>query len=70
MNTSLLKAVLAEKNLRAKDLAHDIGIPASALSLRLSGKREFRVSEIKKIIDVLQLTGEQILAIFFGQEVD
>lgn len=70
MNTNLLKAVLAEKNLKAKDLAQMLGMAESALSLRMSGKREFRVEEIRAIIDCLGLSGEQTLSIFFDQRVD
>ena len=70
MNVNLLKAVMAEQGMNAKQLAHKLDMAESALSLRMTGRREFRVCEIKKIIKILKLTYAQIVAIFFDTESD
>jgi DNA-binding Xre family transcriptional regulator len=64
MKTNLLKSVLAERGMTAKELANKIGMDKSVLSLRMTNKREFKASEIAKIIDVLRLSNGEAVAIF------
>lgn len=64
-----LRKELIERNMTAKELAQRIGMAESALSMRMSGKREFRSYEILKISKVLQLSKDRVMAIFFGDQV-
>ncbi|MCI5533866.1 MAG: helix-turn-helix transcriptional regulator [Firmicutes bacterium] len=65
MNANLLKGKMAEKGVNQKELAQAIGISINSMSRKLSGKREFQLSEAVAISDFLQL--ENPGEIFFGQ---
>lgn len=65
MNANLLKGKMAEKGVSQKELAQAIGISINSMSRKLSGKREFQLSEAVAISDFLQL--ENPGEIFFGQ---
>ena len=55
MNANLLKGKMAEKGVNQKELAKAIGISINSMSRKLSGKREFQLSEAVAISDFLQL---------------
>lgn len=55
MNYKLLKIKMLEKDVTQTVLADKIGISPQSLSRKMLGKREFKVSEIIKICDYLNI---------------
>ena len=69
MNVSELKAAMARKDISIPKLAELVEINKKTMYSRFSGETEFSLSEIKKIAEVLSLTNEDILIIFFTEKV-
>lgn len=68
-NFAKLRGRMVEKNVSSKDLADRIGMANTALSLRLNGKRQFRLKEVEQIVSALDIPADQIAAYFFTEEV-
>ena len=66
MNEMELRGEMVKRGYTAAKLAKSIGIGEKAMSNKLTGKRDFKQSEIKKICSVLNLDNDQIIAIFFA----
>ena len=49
--------------------ARALGLSERSLSLKLSGKRDFRMREMEKSMDLLCITGEELGSYFFEQKV-
>ena len=69
MNCNLLKATIVKNGDTQEKLAKDMGLPTSALNMRINGKIEFRRSEINKIRKRYSLSPEETILIFFEDEV-
>lgn len=65
INNSLLWGLLKSKKITQKDLANKIGITNQTLSLKMSGKVQFKQKEIKKISKVLDIPQSKIGEYFF-----
>ncbi len=59
-----IKGRITEKNLKQEELANDLGITVQALGNKLSGRTDFKHSELTKVFTKLQVTKEE-LPIFF-----
>lgn len=51
-------------------IAEKLGISRTSLYNKLSGKRDFKVSEISKLCEILRLTEQERLLIFLADEAD
>ena len=69
MNKALMKAVIAKNNDTQEALAHALNLPQSAVSNRINGKIDFRVSEITRIRKRYKLTAKETVDIFFDSAV-
>ena len=69
MNKALMKAVIAKNNDTQEALAHALNLPQSAVSNRINGKIDFRVSEITRIRKRYNLTAKETVDIFFDSAV-
>lgn len=56
-----IKAGLARKNLRQRHVAEVLGISSFGVSMRLQGKTPFRLEEIGKIADLLEVPVETLV---------
>lgn len=65
MNIEDLKAEIARNNLTIPKLAKLINVNKKTLYTRINGETTFRQEEISAIAQVLHLSSEKILAIFF-----
>jgi hypothetical protein len=65
---NLLEARMKENNIEYPALSKLIGMSYQSLRWRLWGRTEFRLSEIKAIKKVLNLTTEQTIEIFFLED--
>ena len=67
------KEELRAEMIRHKDtnetLADYLGISAAALSLKMTAKRDFKLSELQKIKQRYDLTASDMARIFFASEV-
>ena len=63
MNKALLEYKMHENGKSIQDMCEMLGISRSAFYRKCTGKSEFTVGEIKKIVDFLNL--ESPMAIFF-----
>lgn len=73
-NTRLLKSKMVLKGDTTIALAKCLGVNRQNVSVKLNGRREFKQSEIAKIIRRYDLTDKEIRAIFwddydFGEDV-
>lgn len=65
-NTALLKEKLRKSGLRLRYVAEQMGITYQALHNKIENKTEFRQDEIRKLQNILVLTHEDMLLIFFS----
>ena len=68
-NFAKLRGRMVEKNVTCKDLADRIGMEPPGLSLRLNGKRQFRLNEVEEIVTALDIPEDQVAAYFFTRKV-
>ncbi|AVQ24528.1 helix-turn-helix domain-containing protein [Fusobacterium periodonticum] len=66
INQNLLKSKIALSGLSSKEVAEKIGIPYQSFNNRKAGKIEFNSSEIKALKEVLNLTNDDVEAIFLS----
>jgi hypothetical protein len=66
INQKLLHSKVALAGLTFKELAQKIGIPYQSFNNRKAGKIEFNSSEIKALKEVLNLTNDDVEAIFLS----
>lgn len=69
MNSNLLRAEIVKNGDTQASLAQQMGLQVSALSMRISGKIEFRRNEILFIKKRYGLTAEETDRIFFEDAV-
>ena len=62
---SKLRGLIKEKGLSDSELAKEINLSSSSLSLRLNGKVDWTVPEVRAICDVLQIDKSDISQYFF-----
>ncbi len=67
-NTNELKKAIERKGLKNNYLAAQMGVSIGTFSRKLNNKVEFRLSEIKCLWKILELTGEEVNSIFFSQK--
>lgn len=67
MNANLLRGKIAEEGLTQSRLAKAIGISENSLSRKLLGKREFRLSEVVDICNILNIENPE--KIFFDGKI-
>ena len=64
MNKNLLKSIIYKKGMTIKKVAEMLGITRISLSMKISGKTNFSVEDIKKLRKILGLTNKEIIEIF------
>ena len=67
MNSNLLKAMIIKNGDTQKKLAEAMGLPTSALNMRINGKIEFRRNEIIFIKQRYSLSSDEVESIFFNE---
>lgn len=68
MNKRLLEAKMVEKGISTDEMAKELNISPETFWRKKKGKSDFYRKEIKTICDVLSLSGEETIAIFFGNQ--
>ena len=62
---SVLMLKIRGKFFRLEDFANELGITLATLRSKITGKYDWKREEIIKVAELLDLTPEEILAIFF-----
>lgn len=65
VNRELLKIFLRKRNLTIHTLAPILGISKASVFTKLSGATQFKPSEIEKVANILGLSVQDIMYIFF-----
>lgn len=66
MNTNKLLGKIKENGATLQQIAEKMNISLSALRRKIYGKTQFNRQEIEKISDILKLTNQELLEIFFA----
>jgi len=66
VNYDLLRECIRKSGLRISFICDRLGLSREAFRLKMNGSREFKVSEMKILCDVLELSPDMRDAIFFA----
>lgn len=69
LNERELKAEIFRNGLTVKELSSKMGLSKSALYNKINNKIKFNIEDVEKIIELLNLTEEQVVKIFFDKTV-
>lgn len=69
-DTKALEIVLLEKDKSKKDLAELLGVSMQTIYNKINNVVDFKTQEVKAITEFLQLTQEEMMAIFFAGNVE
>ena len=69
MNYTELNRIIDDSGLKKSAIASKIGMKPGTLNDRLSGKTEFKLSEIAKISEAIGLNRSSMVRIFFTGDV-
>ena len=68
-NTKLLREKIEQSGYKLRFIAEKIGITYQGLLNKINNRSEFRANEIQALYDLLGLTEEERVAIFFASQV-
>lgn len=70
-NTLKLRALLLENNLTYEEVSKKLGISTQSFSMKINNKREFKISEVFKLLCFLNISNSaDIMSIFFVNHVE
>ena len=69
-DTKALEIVLLKKDKSKKDLAELLGVSVQTIYNKVNNVVDFKTQEVKAITEFLQLTQEEMMAIFFAKNVE
>ena len=69
-NTEMLERKIEEKGITVEEIAEATGLSNSELLRKMKAEREFLVSEIWTISEMLALDSDEVQKIFFGNVVE
>lgn len=64
-NTLKLKSAMVKSGLSQGLIAEMLGISTQKLEAKVNGDHEFMASEIRRLYDILNLTNQSVMEIFF-----
>ena len=68
INLTLLAEKIEQSGMKRKAIAEKMNLTPMGLANKLKGKRDFNATEIKSIASAINLTGDDILSIFFADK--
>ena len=69
VNTQLLRGKIEEKGTNVAAVAAKMGVDKATLYRRIANAETFTIGEVGKIAEILSLTSEEAVSIFFNQVV-
>lgn len=70
MNLEYLNDRIAVSRIPITAIAEGLGLSRQSLYLKMKGERDFKTSEVSKLCEILRLTDEEKMLIFFADRVD
>lgn len=70
MNLEYLNDRIAVSRIPITAIAEGLGLSRQSLYLKMKGERDFKTSEVSKLCEILRLTDEEKMLIFFADKVD
>ena len=70
MNANGLKGCIYSKGLKISEVAAKLGIDRSALWKKMTGVSDFTRGEVLKLSEILSLTNDEMMSIFFNPGVE
>lgn len=68
-NTDLLREKIDQSGYKLRFIAKNIGLTYQGFLNKINNRNEFRANEIQALYDLLDMTEEERVAIFFASEV-
>ena len=65
MDIKALKQKIDERGLKIKYLAKELNLSYEAMCRKVKGENEFKASEMRKLADILDMSNDDIVSIFF-----
>lgn len=69
VNTDLLRGKIAERRTCISEISEKMGLNKATFYRRMADGESFTIGEAKQISEILQLTSEEAIAIFFSNTV-
>lgn len=69
INLTLLSEKIEQSGMKRKAIAAKMSLTTAGLANKLKGRRDFNATEIKNIANAINLSGDDILRIFFADTV-
>ena len=69
-NVKLLRDKITQSGYKMTFLADKCGLSTFGFQLKVDGKNEFKPSEINVLKELLNLTNQEVMSIFFAENVD
>lgn len=66
VNTRLLRGKIEEKGMNISEVAAKMGVDKATLYRRIQNSETFTIGEVGKITEILRLTNEEAVSIFFS----
>lgn len=66
MNGNLLKYHAAESSKSTQDMASALGVSKRCVEKKIKGETDFKCREIKQLVELLGLTPEDTMRVFFS----
>lgn len=67
INTNKLKGRMVEKKISQQQAARALGIQQPTFSQKCNGSREFKVGEVQKLVEMLEIADDEVAEYFFAQ---
>ena len=64
LNTQKIKGKMKEKNITQNEMAKELCITPYSFSLKINKTRDFKVSEVEKMFNKLEITKEEVQYFF------
>lgn len=69
MNVNVLKGKIVERGFTVESFCAAAGFNRSTFDRKVSGKNEFDLGEVRRIVQILHLNHEEMRSIFFADDV-
>lgn len=66
VNTRLLRGKIEEKGTNISEIAAQMGVDKATLYRRIANSETFTIGEVNKITEILSLSHEEAISIFFN----
>lgn len=69
VNVNLLRSKITEKRTNVSEVAEKMGVDKATLYRRIADSESFTIGEARKIAEILELSHDEAVSIFFSHNV-